>query len=87
MNLFDLTLRFKGFPIKRAKLALKEIQQKNVVDFESYINTKRKDIIDYHLKHNRFYKSFAKSANSSNWNSIPVMTKRDLQQSLKTRLS
>jgi len=87
LNLFDFTLRLKGFSIRKAKNDLKNIQQKNDVDFESYVNSMKKEIIDFHLKHNLFYKSFAAEANSSQWNSIPVMTKRDLQQPLSERLS
>lgn len=87
MNLFDFTLRLKGFPIRKARLILKKIQQKNDVDFESYVNSKKKDVVNYHLKHNSFYKSFASEANPLLWNSIPVMTKRDLQQPLAQRLS
>ena len=87
MNLFDFTLGLKGFPIKKAKFILKDIQQKNDVDFESYVKSKRKDIVDYHLKHNKFYKSFTANVDFSSWNSIPVMTKRNLQQSLTQRLS
>jgi len=87
LNLFDFTLRLKGFPIRKARSILKEIQQKNDVDFESYVNSKKKDIVNYHLKHNSFYKSFASEANPLLWNSIPVMTKRDLQQPLAQRLS
>ena len=87
MKLFDLSLQFNGFPIKKAKHVLKRIQEQNESEFEKYIETSKKDIVDYHLKHNRFYKSLAKNANPFNWNTIPVMAKRDLQQPLAKRLS
>ncbi len=87
MNLFDFTLRLKGFPIRKARLILKDIQQKNNVEFEQYVEQKKQEIIAYHLKHNPFYKSFTTEVNPLNWNSIPVMTKRDLQQPLAERLS
>lgn len=80
-------MRLKGFPIRKAKLVLEEIQQKNDVEFECYINSKKKDIVGYHLKHNRFYKSFAAEADPLHWNNIPIMTKKDLQQPLIERLS
>ncbi|PKQ45743.1 phenylacetate--CoA ligase family protein [Confluentibacter flavum] len=85
MNLFDLSLKFNGFPIEKAKTALKAIQ--NEKEFTSYIETKKQDIVSYHLKYNPFYKTFAKNADTLDWNSIPVMTKRDLQQPLMNRLS
>ncbi|NMH89318.1 phenylacetate--CoA ligase family protein [Flavivirga algicola] len=87
MNLFNLSLKIKGFPIQEAKLALKEIQKKSDAEFSSYIETKKQDIITYHLKHNTFYKVFAKNADPQDWNTAPVMMKKDLQQPLETLLS
>ncbi|TGV03833.1 phenylacetate--CoA ligase family protein [Flavivirga rizhaonensis] len=87
MNLFDLSLKLKGFPIRKAKLALKAIQKKSDTEFNTYVETKKQDIVDYHLKHNPFYKSFAKNTNPLDWNSVPVMSKKDLQQPLETLLS
>jgi phenylacetate-CoA ligase len=66
---------------------LKDIQQKNEIEFEAYINAKKREIVSYHLQHNPFYKSLAKNANPEDWTTIPVMTKRDLQQPLKDRIS
>lgn len=87
LNLFNLSLRFNGFPIGKAERVLREIQEKSESDFETYIDQKRKAIVSYHLKHTPFYKSLTKNANLLDWNTIPVMTKRDLQQPLKHRLS
>ena len=85
LNLFDLSLKLNGFPIKKAGTVLKSIQ--NEAEFNAYFEAKKQDIVQYHLKHNSFYKTFAKGVNYENWNSIPVMTKQDLQQPLKLRLS
>jgi len=85
--LFNLSLKLNGFPIREAGLVLKDIQQKNEIEFEAYINAKKRDIVSYHLQHNPFYKSLAKNANPEDWTTIPVMTKRDLQQPLKDRIS
>lgn len=87
LNLFDTTLKLNGFPIKEAKVLLKAIQNKNDAEFNTYIQDKKQEIVAYHLKHNSFYKSFVGKNDVSNWNAIPVMTKRDLQQSLEQRLS
>ena len=87
LNLFNLSLRFNGFPIGKAERVLREIHEKSESDFETYIDQKRKAIVSYHLKHTPFYKSLTKNANLLDWNTIPVMTKRDLQQPLKHRLS
>ncbi|WP_303316553.1 phenylacetate--CoA ligase family protein [Flavivirga abyssicola] len=87
MDLFDLSLKLKGFPIRKAKLALEEIQKKSDTEFNNYVETKKQDIVAYHLKHNSFYKSFAKNTNILDWNTVPIMTKQDLQQPLETLLS
>lgn len=66
---------------------MKTIQNKNEDELKDYIEIKKQEIVSYHLKHNAFYKSFAKNANVLDWESIPVMTKRHLQQPLQNRLS
>ena len=87
MKLFNLSLWFNGFPIKKAKLAIDDIQKMNDKVFDRYQSQKKEEIVDFHLKHNPFYKSFAAKANPNDWNSISIMTKRDLQQPLQNRLS
>jgi phenylacetate-CoA ligase len=87
LNLFDLSLKFNGFPIRKAELVLKEIQQKSEVEFKDYIDLKKQDIVTYHLQHTPYYKLLGESINPQDWNSIPIMTKRDLQRPLKERLS
>lgn len=85
MKLFDLSLKINGFSIEKAKTVLKAIQ--NEKDFSVSIETRKQEIVSYHLKYNPFYKTFAKNVDTSDWNSIPVMTKRDLQQPLMNRFS
>lgn len=87
MNLFNISLKLNGFPVEKAKTLLKTIQKKNEIELINHIETKKKAIIEYHLAHNAFYKTFAKNAKPQDWNSVPVMTKRQLQQPLNERLS
>lgn len=87
MNLFDLTLQLNGFPIKKASRVLKSIQELNENDFKAYVENAKKEIVNFHLNHNTFYNSFAKDIDFTNWNSVPIMTKQDLQQPLANRLS
>lgn len=87
MNLFELSLKLKGFPIKEAKAKLTSINALNNTELEAYILKQREAIINYHLEHNSFYKSFAVNTNAKDWNTIPVLNKRDLQQPLNNRLS
>ena len=87
MNLFNLSLKLNGFPIKKASRVLENIQGKNEADFEAYILQKKKDIFNYHIQNNSFYQKIAENANVIDWKNIPVMTKSDLQQPLNQRLS
>lgn len=87
MNLFDLSLKFSGFPIEKAETALQNIQQIKNNDYQAYVNEKKQNIIEFHLKHSPFYNALAKNADPNNWNTIPVMTKADLQQPLNERLA
>lgn len=87
MNLFNLSLKLKGFPIKRAQLALEKITALNTTEKGQYILDKRTEIINHHLQYNAFYKAFTANSNMKDWNSVPVLTKLDLQQPLNYRLS
>ena len=87
MRIFDFSLKINGFYIDKAKITLAEIQAKNDSDFETYIDDQKKAIVYYHLEHNSFYKILGKSINLNDWNSVPIITKRHLQQPLEQRLS
>ena len=87
MNLFELTLRFNGFPISEAKKHLLKIQKIPEQDYEAYVKNQRRTILEYHLSENPFYKSFIGTKDVSNWNEVPIMHKKDLQKPLAQRLS
>lgn len=87
MRLFDFSLKVNGFDINKAKSALAKIQLKKDSEFETYVKFQKKNIVSYHLEHNSFYKTFGKSIDLNDWDSVPIMTKRHLQQPLEQRLS
>lgn len=87
MNLFETTLKLNGFPIVEAKRKLEEIQQINAEKYGEHIKNARKEIVDYHLKNNAFYKNFVGNVDTSVWENIPVLTKNELQIPLEGRLS
>jgi phenylacetate-CoA ligase len=87
LQLFDFSLKFNGFDINKAKLALDDIQALHGDELERYLNNKRKEIVAFHLENNSFYKSLGKNISLNDWDSVPVMTKRHLQQPLEQRLS
>lgn len=87
MNLFELTLLLKGFPIAKARERLKEIQSIPESEYIAYLVEGRQRIVNYHLKENSFYKSFFGNDIDLKWEDIPVMHKKDLQIPLQQRLS
>ncbi|WP_445818997.1 phenylacetate--CoA ligase family protein [Algibacter sp. TI.3.09] len=87
LKLFNLSLKLKGFPIKEAQAFLKTIKKKQELDFDAYLETSKQVIVNHHLKHNPFYRDLAKHADVNDWDTLPVMTKYDLQQPLEQRLS
>lgn len=87
VNLFNLTLKLKGFPIERAIRDLAKIQSKTSVEYNTYLTSRKKNIVAHHLKYNTFYKKITKNIDTSNWNNLPVLKKDDLQIPLEDRLS
>jgi len=86
-NLFNLTLKLNGFPIKKAQADFKEILNIADEDYAEYIEDKKKEIVEFHLKNNAFYKDLTGKEIFENWNELPVLNKKNLQKSLKERLS
>lgn len=88
MNIFDLTLQLKGYPLNKARLALRDLGKLNGADFEAYVSEQRTHILNHHLNSNDFYKKLTNNSSKfENWADVPVMTKKDLQQPLNNRLS
>ncbi len=86
MKLFDISLFLKRFPIKRAKEELLQISEVKEADYEAFLNSKKAEIVNYHLQNNPFYRSKVKNS-FSDWESLPIMKKEDYQVPLKERLS
>lgn len=87
LNLFDFTLRLKGFPIGEATRHLNKIQSLSDDAFAEHLEKQKQEIVHFHLKNNDFYANLVQGINPKDWNSVPVLTKVDLQQPLENRLS
>ena len=85
-KIFDLSLRMNGFPLGKAKIALDAILNVPENEYEAFTESKKREIVDYHLQNNPFYKTIAKHG-ITNWKDLPVMTKKDFQIPLEQRLS
>ena len=90
-NLFHLSLQLSGFPIAKAQADFEKILQISEADYPDYLETKKREIVEFHLKNNTFYQNLVGKETfdpeNSGWNDLPVLTKKDLQKPLKDRLS
>nr|WP_217703352.1 phenylacetate--CoA ligase family protein [Flavobacterium agri] len=73
--------------MKWARLELQKILAVPDSDYEAFVEKRKKDIVDFHLKHNAFYRELASGSAFENWNDLPVMRKQDFQRPLSQRLS
>jgi phenylacetate-CoA ligase len=87
LSLFDFSLQINGFPIKKAKAELRKIQSIPQEKYDAFIQDKKQEIVDYHLKNNSSYQKFVGKTTFQNWNDLPIMTKKDFQKPLIERLS
>ena len=86
-NLFHLSLKLSGFPIAKAQADFEKILQISETDYLDYLETKKREIVEFHLKNNTYYQNLVGKETFENWNDLPVLTKKDLQKPLKDRLS
>ena len=85
--LFDFSLQINGFPIQEAKAELRKIQSISEEQFNSFLENKKQEIVDYHLINNSFYQQLVGKTTFNTWNDLPIMTKKDFQKPLIERLS
>jgi phenylacetate-CoA ligase len=87
LDWFKLSLQLNKFPITRAQKTLKVIQEIPEENYKDYIFEKRKNIVEFHIHNNQFYKNYFGKKEFTNWSEVPLMSKTDLQQKLQNRLS
>jgi phenylacetate-CoA ligase len=85
--LFDFSLQINGFPMKEAKAELRKIQSIPEQEFEVFLQNKKQEIVEYQLKHNSSYQKIVGTTAFSNWDDLPIMTKKNFQKPLIERLS
>lgn len=87
ISLFDISLRLNGFPIKKAKAELDEIVNLSEEEYVLFLQNKKKEIVDFHLKNNVFYKNLVGNKIVEKWEDLPILNKQNLQKPLEERLS
>jgi phenylacetate-CoA ligase len=85
--LFDLSLQINGFPIKKAKAELLKIVALSEKEYEVFLETKKLEIVNFHLQNNPFYQELTGLKTFENWNDLPILNKKNLQKPLQERLS
>ncbi len=73
--------------MKEAKAELQKIQSIPEEEFETFIENKKQEIVDYHLKNNSSYQNLVGKTTFNTWKDLPIMTKKDFQKPLIERLS
>ena len=73
--------------MREAKSELLKIQSIPEQEFEAFIENKKQEIVDFHLKNNSSYQKFVGKTSFQNWNELPIMTKKEFQKPLVERLS
>ena len=73
--------------MKEASAELEKILFVSNVDYDNYVNQKKMEIVEYHLKHNKSYQEFVGKKSFNNWDELPIMTKKEFQKPLLERLS
>ncbi|HUT89236.1 MAG TPA: hypothetical protein VMY37_07055 [Thermoguttaceae bacterium] len=68
--------------MSRARRLLCDIQQSAAKGYEAWQHARRWEIVRYHYQNNPFYRAKIGSRLPSEWDSLPVITKADLQQPL-----
>ncbi|UTN06706.1 phenylacetate--CoA ligase family protein [Flavobacterium bizetiae] len=87
ISLFDISLRLNGFPVKKAKAELNEIVNLSQEEYLFFLQNKKKEIVDFHLKNNTFYKNLVGNKTVEKWEDLPILNKQNLQKPLEERLS
>ena len=86
MNLINLSLQLNGYAIATAQKQLQELKQQVEHNYTAYTETKKTEILKHHLHNTPFYRNLV-GDQCQTWEDLPVLTKQDLQQALKPRLS
>ena len=85
--LFDLSLQLNSFPMKEAKAELRKIVAFSEKEHEVFVESKKQEIVNFHMQNNPFYKDLAGITTFTNWEDLPVLNKKNLQKPLQERLS
>lgn len=87
ISIFDISLQLNGFPIKKAKAELSKIVNLSEEEYAVFLQNKKEEIVDFHLKNNSFYQELVGNKTDLKWEDLPILNKQNLQKPLEERLS
>ncbi|OMQ12331.1 phenylacetate--CoA ligase family protein [[Flexibacter] sp. ATCC 35103] len=87
ISIFDISLKLNGFPIKKAKAELDKIVNLSEDEYVLFLQNKKEEIVDFHLKNNVFYQELVGNNTDLIWENLPILNKQNLQKPLEERLS
>ena len=73
--------------MKEAKSELQKIIAIPEEEYGQFIEQKKLEIVNFHLKNNSSYQKLVDKSSFNNWNDLPIMTKKNFQKPLIERLS
>jgi phenylacetate-CoA ligase len=87
ISIFDISLQLNGFPIKKAKAEMDKIVNFSEEEYSLFLENKKEEIVDFHLKNNSFYQELVGNKTDLKWENLPILNKQNLQKPLEERLS
>jgi phenylacetate-CoA ligase len=85
---FQTILKLKGFPVTEAKRQLQSFYKLDRAEQKKWIDSKKEQIVDFHLKNNPLYKKQTiQSSSSLRWSELPILQKKDLQGNVSEMIS
>ena len=84
---FEYYLRLTGYPFRKAVAHFSALEKQTPAAKKEASEKQRWAIVQYHLEHNEFYRNKLHGVLPTHWESIPELTKGELQLGLEALLS
>lgn len=84
---FEQILKLQGFDIGPAMKFLDSSLAARSGDFTGWQEDRKREIVEFHLKHNSFYRQKAGVDRMGQWNELPILKKGDYQADITRLLS
>ncbi len=86
-SFFQTYLRLTGYPLQQARAHLSMMEKQNAEERKTASEKQKWAIVKYHFENNEFYRNKLNGVFPSAWESIPELSKRELQLGVEHLLS